>query len=393
MKKICAVAYTYYLSDPRVRREAEALAQRGDQVCCICLDDSERDRQIRGVRLYRIPLRRYRGTHFIFYMASYVVFFGLASLVLTFLTFWKGLQIVHVHTMPDFMVFASALPRLLGVKVILDIHDTMPELYAEKFDISFDHPLIRIIKQVEVLSAQFAHRVITVSEPVKNLLATHGIPPAKIAVLMNLADDSIFYPRVSHRKSEETFRLMYHGTVTRRHGIDVALQAVAQVRQDIPKIRFDVYGNGDYLTEAMSLSSRLGLDGCVFFNQAFIPIEELPDRIEGADVGIVPIRNDRATRYMLPVKLLEYLAMEKPTVVSRIEVVEYYMDCATVEFAEPENPQSLAEGIKKLYYSVERRAELKANARRFKQRYCWSRQKETFFKVIDDVSPVKVCLS
>lgn len=52
MKKICMVAYAYYLSDPRVRREAEALADRGNEVDFICLQkNGKREHRIINIML------------------------------------------------------------------------------------------------------------------------------------------------------------------------------------------------------------------------------------------------------------------------------------------------------------------------------------------------------
>ena len=42
-------------------------------------------------------------------------------------------QLIHVHSVPDFLVFAAWFPKLTGAKIILDIHDLLPELYAGKY--------------------------------------------------------------------------------------------------------------------------------------------------------------------------------------------------------------------------------------------------------------------
>ena len=48
---------------------------------------------------------------------------------------------IHVHSVPDFLVFAALVPKLLGARIILDIHDILPEFYASKFGASKDSRL------------------------------------------------------------------------------------------------------------------------------------------------------------------------------------------------------------------------------------------------------------
>ena len=162
MARICMVAYTDYHVDTRVRREAEALVKRGDSVDMVCLNDEHRPAsQIdNGVRLFEISIGRYRGADIKKYLISYIWFFLTATYKLTVLQIRNRYQIVQVHTMPDFMVFVAIVPKLFGAKVILDVHDLMPELYQSKFKLSSRHPVIRFITWIERCSIRFADRAI-----------------------------------------------------------------------------------------------------------------------------------------------------------------------------------------------------------------------------------------
>src|SRR5438045_2685965 len=121
MAKICMIAYTFYASDPRVRREAEALVARGDTVDFICVREPGKpvQRECRGVRLYPVSAPRYRGDSTLSYVLIYVTFFLKAFCLASLLFLRKHYRIVQVHTMPDFLVFAAALPKLFGAKIIL----------------------------------------------------------------------------------------------------------------------------------------------------------------------------------------------------------------------------------------------------------------------------------
>src|SRR6185369_11328565 len=141
----------------------------------------------------------------------------------------KRYDIIHVHTMPDFLVFAALIPKLFGAKVILDVHDLMPELYICKFG-KADGLIVRFITWIEKRSIAFAHRAIAVSIPHRNALVEHGNPLEKFSVIMNVPDPRIFSEGcTSQREANGRFRLIYHGTVARRHGLEIALRAVALV--------------------------------------------------------------------------------------------------------------------------------------------------------------------
>ena len=79
MARILIVAYTNYYQDPRVKRNAEALAERGDHVDVICLDYGPRGLS-RGVNVIALPIPRYRGGSNSSYIGSYMRFFAMASM-------------------------------------------------------------------------------------------------------------------------------------------------------------------------------------------------------------------------------------------------------------------------------------------------------------------------
>src|SRR5436190_22576619 len=99
MASVCMIAYTFYASDPRVRREAEALVARGDTVDFICLKEGDSEqRECCGVRLYPISAGRYRGSRTLVYLLKYTSFLLRAFCLVSYL-FWKNrYDIVQVHT-------------------------------------------------------------------------------------------------------------------------------------------------------------------------------------------------------------------------------------------------------------------------------------------------------
>jgi glycosyltransferase involved in cell wall biosynthesis len=385
MAKICMIAYTFYTRDPRVRREAEALAGRGDSVDFICLKEADKAgrRSYDGVNLYPLSVGRYQGDSTLLYLAKYASFFLRASFLVSLLFMRKRYDIIQIHTMPDFLVFTAFIPKLFGAKVILDVHDLMPELYMCKFRSGPRHFIVRLITWIERRSIAYADKAISVHIPHRDALVGHGNAEQKFAVLLNVPDTRIFH-RNGGREADGKFRLIYHGTVARRHGLEVALRAVSNVKESIPNLEFLVIGGGDDLGRIKKLAEEMDLGDCVRF-LGTMPTEELPQYLRRADLGVVPILYDPFTRYMLPLKLLEYVGMGIPCIVSETETIRAYFSDEMVRFSKPGDERELADGILELYRDPDQRARQVAEAARFNASFNWEQQKKGYFEVVDSL--------
>jgi glycosyltransferase involved in cell wall biosynthesis len=297
--------------------------------------------------------------------------------------FKKRYDIIQVHTMPDFLVFAAAVPKLFGAKVILDVHDLMPELYMCKFKSGPQHFIVRLITWMERLSLGFAHKVIAVHIPHRDALVGHGNSVGKMAVVLNVPDPRVFQKN-GGRCADGKFRLIYHGTVARRHGLEVALKAVQSVKGSIPNLEFLVIGRGDDFDRIKKLADEMQLGEYVRFLGA-MPTDQLPRYLSQADLGVVPILYDSFTRYMLPLKLMEYVGMEIPCIVSETETIRAYFDDDMVRYCKPGDDQQLADRILELYGDSNLRAQLVTNASRFNASFNWEQQKRGYFELVDSL--------
>jgi glycosyltransferase involved in cell wall biosynthesis len=388
MARICMVAFTHYSTDARVRREAEALVDHGDAVDVICLKEKGRVEtdMLNGVRLFQMPIGRYRGSSAVVYLYKYSLFFFAASFWLAYLHFKKRYQVIQVHTMPDSMVFVALIPRLFGAKVILDVHDLMPELYQSKFGLQESHWLIRFITWMERCSVGFAHRAIAVHKLHLDTLVRHGNPPEKFIILLNLPDPKIFSKRAKVSLEDgRGLRLIYHGMMARRNGLRVALRALSILKKEIKDLEFQIVGHGPDIIHLIELAEELGLADCVRISNS-LPIDEVVPIILEADIGVVPTLYDDFTKHMLPVKLLEYVALGVPVVSSRTETIEAYFDDSMVQYCEPGDAEDLAEKILDMYRNPDKRERLRANVDRFNRDYNWEQEKQRYYRLIDDLS-------
>jgi glycosyltransferase involved in cell wall biosynthesis len=386
MARILMAAYTNFRRDPRVRREAEALVEAGHAVVFLARrqpDEAVRE-TLSGVDVIKLPGFTHDRSSIVGYLLDYAVFFVLLALHLTLRP--RRYRLIHINNMPDFLVFATWLPRLLGVPVIHDVHDLMPELYQEKFSSGRMQWLIGGLKLQERWAARFASAVLTVEDGLKDILSRRGVAARKIHVLMNLPDERIFAPRRGPRfkGADEPFVLVYHGTLARRLGLDVAIEALALARPSLGPVELRIIGAGEERERLIALRDALGLQREVSFSPGFVPVQDIPAMIADADVGIVPLRASGATDIMLPTKLLEYVQLGIPSIVPRTPTVARHFDEQMVEFFQADDAASLAQAIVRLHRDPGRRSLLSSNASsRFGQAHTWTQHKQVYLDLVD----------
>jgi glycosyltransferase involved in cell wall biosynthesis len=379
------IAYTTYLHDGRVRRHAEALAESGHEIDVMVIASGE-PQKLNGVNLIGINVPRYRGTSHSSYLSVYARFFSRAATQAMRRSTGRPYDVVIVCTMPDAAVL-SALPlRVFGSRILLDIHDTMPELYLDKFgnEDGDRHGWLgaRLLMWEERLSAALADHVLAVHEPHRQRLIDAGIPARKITVVTNGPDPRIFGIERAAPPQRDRFKLVCHGTVAHRLGLDLVVRAIALLRDRLPDLQMLVIGDGDCYEDVVDLTRRLDLSGRIEF-RGLVPTVELPLAFADASVGLVPQRATHATHLMLPVKLLEYAALGIPVIASRLRTIEHYFSPGEVRFFEPGNIEELAGAILEMHDNPAERLEMATRARAVEARLSWHTQRDGFFRAID----------
>jgi glycosyltransferase involved in cell wall biosynthesis len=384
----CMVVHAYYpAAETRVERQARALLDHGIDVDLICLQKpgEPATANVDGVQVYRLPVRRHKGKGMAIQMLEYLAFFFLAFIRLTALDRRRRYEIVQVHNLPDFLVFVALIPKWTGARVILDMHDLMPEFYAERFERPMNSFPLRLVRWQEWVSCRFADHLITVTELWRQALIDRGQPSDKITVVMNVADDRIF-----HRdgvwnapcRRHGSLQIIYHGTMARRYGLDIALRAVALARRTNPEIFLTLHGRGEYSQTLQNLALELGLQDHVKFSMQFMNTNDLANLILQADLGIVPYRDGVFTGDILPTKLMEYAALGIPCIAAHTRAIAAHFTGAAVHFFTPGDMEDLARSILALARDREKLAALARNLGEFTQRYNWPDQGAIYIRLV-----------
>jgi glycosyltransferase involved in cell wall biosynthesis len=377
------VAYTFYETDNRVRRYAEALAKSGNQVDAIALsrEGQPKFEVIAGVNVIRVQERRIDEKGPFSYLVKLILFFFRSAWVLTVRHLRTPYQVIHVHSVPDFEVFATLIPKLLGARVILDIHDIVPEFYASKFRVSERSIVFHLLVFLERLSILYANHVIISNHLWYDKLVRRSVGPEKCTTLINYPDLSIFSRNDGAPTSNGEFVMCYPGTLNWHQGLQLAVEAVFLLRDRAPNLRFRIVGDGPDRERLKEMIAEHHLEDQVSI-EGFVPIEQVAKIMSSVDLGVVPKRKDSFGNEAFSTKIMEFMAMNVPVVASRTRIDEYYFNERLVQFFEPGNAIDLADRIFELMQDPDRRHELCRNSAAFIAENNWSVKKDEYFVLV-----------
>ena len=386
-KKVCMLVHNTYETDNRVRRYAEALAKRGDQVEVIALTGGNAplvSEEINGVTVFRVQnrVRNERGKWT--YAWRLLRFLLVSSIFMTKRHHRIKYDVVHVHNLPDFLVFAAWYPKMTGARIILDIHDIVPELFANKFDARPGNLYIALLKFIEKASAAFVDYVIVSNHLWYEKLLSRSVPKEKCSVFLNHVDPGLFYRR-ERTRTDDKIIVIFPGSFQWHQGLDIAIEAFALVQKRVANCEFHIYGGGDEKAELIALTEKLGLNGKVKILGS-APLETIADLISNADLGVVPKRADSFGNEAYSTKIMEFMSQGVPVVVSRTKIDNFYFDNSVVRFFTSGDVKALAEAMCEVIDNTALREKLIAGGYRYVDLHSWDRRKHEYLNLVDTLS-------
>lgn len=385
------ITHSVYSRDVRIRRYAEYLAKEGFLVDIVCLSSETEDYRepYPGVRVFPIPWTKNRKEGLLQTMEWLVAVF-MMFLYTSFLDIKYRYDLVHVHNLPDFIVFAALIPKMRGCPILFNVHDPSPEIARSKLELSENHPLIRVVAFIERISLRFSDHIITASSSFKKKLVERGTPAEKITVIMNAADGRFFKIDSDGEKTDRStngrFTMLYVGTVATRYGLDITIRALPKLKSKIDGLCLKVFpkikGEGKALDNCVSLARKLDVGELVEVLDP-VPLEQMPEVMKNADLGIYPARRDCHMDIALSLKIPEMVNMKLPIVASKLSILEeLYGDDGIAYFADG-NPDAFAEKVLELYYDRGMMRKIAENALRHSASFTWESQYLIYRKTID----------
>jgi glycosyltransferase involved in cell wall biosynthesis len=382
-KRILVVRRDAYPRETHVLRNVTTLVEAGFEVELICLKEPgqpfvEHDKQL---RIYRVPLRHIRGNLWRTFAEYWVFFFVLAFLVpLRFIIFRP--KYVEVDTMPNFLVFSALVPRLLGARVMLYMFELIPETFCEKLKAGMGHPVVRMIRLEEKLSALFAHRIIVYHELMAETLGKRGIDTGKMSVVYNVPLENRYSMDVPPEPREAgKVYFIHHGLVAEHYGLQYLLEALKTLEDRLkpcPPIQLDIVGSGEYIPKLKTLAERSKFNTVQVVFWGYVSDDKLVALLKRADAGVLPLLSN----ILSPNKLFDMAYFKKPVLCSRVDAIAYHFPEETILYF---NTGDVADIVAKLQTFILGRDDLSrrlsANIARVYEKISWRFQKTLYLSI------------
>jgi glycosyltransferase involved in cell wall biosynthesis len=379
------VVHGCYPHDVRVSREARvALASNWEVDVVASRGVGEMAHEtVDGVRIYRLPIEHRRGRGVVAATLEYVAFAILAVLMVARLSTRRRYGVIHIHNPPDFLISAALLPKLLGARVILDIHDFSTEMFQMRFRRKKGTNIaIRMLLGVERFACCVADVVVTVHDQYRQELIARGIPERKVVVVMNSLDSTLL-PPAEEPTANGVARIVYHGTVTPRYGLDQLVRAAALLERAL----VEIYGAGDSVAPLGELADVLRVADRVILTGTYLPQREVLRRVSSATAGVICTSLPSDEDLGLPTKLFEYICLRVPVVCADMRIVREHFSEGEVLFFRSGDVEALAAAVQTVIddpTSAKRRSE--AAFQRYEREYAWSINSRRYAALLEQFS-------
>jgi glycosyltransferase involved in cell wall biosynthesis len=297
-------------------------------------------------------------------------FFGFTLSATTAALMAKGADVVIATSPP----LVAAVPGFLAAKLrrsklIFEIRDLWPESAITTGVLKKDAPLTRLLFALERWACRTADLVNVLTPAFRDDLLRRGLKRDEdIIFVPNGADVEQFTPGPRENAVRTQFgwkdRLvfLYAGAHGRANALGQLIGAAEKLK-DRPDILIASVGDGPERANLEKQVAEKGLSNVVFLGPQ--PKERMPELVRACDVGLAVLQNNPTFRTVYPNKVFDYMACERPTLLA-IDGVARELVCDEAKaglFAEPENPESLAQGIRKLADDPSLRQELGKSGR------------------------------
>jgi len=386
------VMYSSYPDDPRPRRAIDALVGEGAKVDLICLGQPSNSKASASdaVRVSCVPIKHKRGGK-LGYLLQYGSFLSASSLLVALRSLTCRYDLVYVHNMPDVLVMSALVPKLFGAKVVLDLHDPMPELMTTIFGLDKESSAVGFIRSMEKWSIARANLVVTVNLACRRIFSSRSCKAEKIIVVMNAPDSKIFPFRPANDQASaeqaqgKSFVMMYHGSMVERNGLDLAVEAFSMVRGKMPKAELRVFGpNSPFLERVLQTVRARGLQDVVHYLGPR-RLEDLVHEIEACDVGVIPNQRNSFTDINTPTRIFEYLAIGKPVIAPNTLGIRDYFDDQSLVYFEPGNTESLSKQMEHAYQHRGELAQIASKGQRIYLAHTWEQERRTLLDAVNRI--------
>lgn len=279
----------------------------------------------------------------------------------------------HHH---DFHYGGSVVKEKTGIPFILHV-DGLTSWVKENWGKAYNKKILKVTEEIEIHNAD---AILCPSQNLKDqILELFDIPADKVFPAPNGVDNDMFYPEIKGDRIKKQYNLDgdfvfgFTGTFGDWHGVDVMAESVKYVVKEIPNAKFLFVGDGILRPKLDNILKKDNVEKYSIIT-GFVPYSEIPEYLSACDVLLTPcVNNENLPFFNSPVKLFEYMAMEKPIVATEVgQQTDIFQDGYNALTCEERQPKQLAEKMIELYKNRELRRKISEGARKDAiEKYDW----------------------
>jgi glycosyltransferase involved in cell wall biosynthesis len=226
----------------------------------------------------------------------------------------------------------------------------------------------------------------------RELFAKRSSRSKKIEIVMNSPLEEVFPFRapgeeiLPARNPNAKFLVMFHGTLVERHGLHNAIEAISLLRERIPGLRFEIYGEetGYLLEVILPLIAKLGSADCVHY-LGEQPQTGIAQAVAACDLGIVPNLKTVFTEINLPTRIFEYLALGKPVIVPETQGIQDYFTKENMLFFKAGEVAGLAAQIQWVFDHPNEARTIVRKGQEIYRAHLWKEEERRFLKLVSGI--------
>lgn len=276
---------------------------------------------------------------------------------------------------------------IIGVTSVLSNYWAM--YYAKKNNIPFiyywtdvTHTLIpskifqEIAKIIEKNIIKNSSGILAINEVLRDQMINMGAKDSITEIIPAGIDFKRFDPskisshkmRLKYNINDEDIVIFFMGWIYEFSGLKEVLLELFKLNKSTPNnIKLMVVGEGDFYLELKNLIKNLKMENKVIMT-GLMPYKDIPKLLGCADICILPAFNNEIMRDIVPIKIYEYLAMNKPVVSTRLPGVmkEFGSESGVLYADGPEDVLRVILGLEDSDMDIH-----KSNAINFIKNYDW----------------------
>jgi glycosyltransferase involved in cell wall biosynthesis len=372
--------------DRRVWQECLALRDAGYKVVVICPQMKGHvlpEENLEGIQIYRHKLPM-EGRGLTGFLAEYMTALWFETLLA-----WKAFRlfrfkVIHMCNPPDLMFLVAWPFKLLGVRVIFDVHDLWPEMFEAKF--KKRNLLYWAVRIAQRLNYACANIVLATNETNREAALTNGRKKAESIYLVRTAPKipNTTLPPDPALKKGRKFLVGYVGVMGSADGVDLLLRSAGFIVHQLGRkdVQFLLMGDGPEYDDLLALRSELKLDEYVDM-PGWAYNDFLFTALKTIDLGVTCDIPNGYNHSCTMNKVLEYMAFGKPQISFDLKETRASAEDAGA-YIHDISANALGQGIVELLDDEEKRAKMGSSGyHRLHEELNWGRSVKELIAAYD----------